>query len=279
MTSFRTRDGLTLAYRLAGTGPLLVCQSGGPGRESSYLRDLGGLTETRTLLLLDARGTGASERPDDRERLGAWHLADDLADLREHLGVASFDLLGHSAGAVVAQLYAAAHPATVRRLVLVTPSGRLQGSAGDDVPAIVDRRRAGAATDPALAAALAAWDRGASGGPVRPLYYGTWNADAAAHAAGADTEVDPVVSAMFWPRRLPADAPDPERVVAALGAVTAPVLVLAGEHDAITGVEAAHSVAASFPAATVEVLAGCGHFPWVDRPAAFAAAVGAFLDG
>jgi pimeloyl-ACP methyl ester carboxylesterase len=99
--TFVTHDGLALSYRLAGNGPLLVCQPGGPGRASSYLRDLAGLTEHRTLVLLDSRGTGSSERPQDPEKLNATYVAEDLESLREHLGLETFELLGHSAGAVV----------------------------------------------------------------------------------------------------------------------------------------------------------------------------------
>ena len=270
MPSFRTPDGLTLSYRLVGDGPLLVCQSGGPGRASSYLRDLGGLA--RTLLLLDSRGTGSSERPADPARLAAPYLAGDLATLRAHLGAATFDLLGHSAGAIVAQLYAAAHPATLRRLVLVTPSGRLQGRAGLDVPELVERRRA----EPHLAAAIAAFERGESGAATRPLLYGPWNDVTAAHAAGADTEMDPVAERNFGPA---AGSVDEAAVVAALRAVTAPVLVVAGELDAATGVDGARAVAESFPDARLEVLPRCGHFPWVERPAEFAALVEEFLAG
>ena len=272
MTTFRTADGVELAYRTVGAGPLLVCQSGGPGRASRYLRDLGGLARTRTLLLLDSRGTGESGRPDDPARLAAPYVAADLAGLRAHLGVDTFDLLAHSAGAIVAQLYAAAHPATLRRLVLVTPSGRLQGRAGLDVEAIVDDRRG----DPALADAVAAYDRGDDGAAARPLLYGTWTDDVAAHAAGADTEMDPEATERFGP---PPGLVDGAAVVAALAAVTAPVLVVAGDRDASTGVDAAYAVAESFPDARVEVLAGCGHFPWVEQPEAFAPLVEGFLTG
>lgn len=271
MTTFRTADGLTLAYRLAGDGPLLVCQPGGPGRRASYLGDLGGLAGGRTLLLLDPRGTGDSERPADPERLQAQHVAADLEALREHLGVVSFDLLAHSAGCVAAQLYAAAHPAALRRLVLVTPSGRLQGVAAPDAEDIVRRR---AAAEPHLADAAAAAARGESGAAIRPLLYGPWNAATQAHAAGTDAEMDRVAERYFRP---PPGAVDEAAVVAALRDVTARVLVVAGEDDALTGVEGARAVAESFADARLEVLPGCGHYPWVELPQKFAELVDAFL--
>src|SRR5262249_21733563 len=42
----------------------------------------------------------------------------DLEELREHLGVEQFDLLGFSHGGIVAMAYAAAHGPRLRRLVL-----------------------------------------------------------------------------------------------------------------------------------------------------------------
>ncbi|HEV2891361.1 MAG TPA: alpha/beta hydrolase [Frankiaceae bacterium] len=182
MTTFVTRDGVTLSYTTRGNGPLLVCQPGGPGRASRYLGDLGGLDATRTLLLLDARGTGASGRT---ERLAMPYLAGDLEDLRAHLGVERFDLLAHSAGAVVAQVFARQHP--VGRLVLVTPSGRLQDVTGEDVS--------------------------------RPETYGTWNAAAQAHAAHVDEEMDRRAECGFYDfGDVPRGTIDAETLVVAGGA-------------------------------------------------------------
>ena len=68
---FRSWDGTELAYRMVGSGPPLVCIPGGPGQAVEYLGDLGGLsnhrTLIRTLILLDNRGTGASQAPQDPE--------------------------------------------------------------------------------------------------------------------------------------------------------------------------------------------------------------------
>lgn len=275
-----TRDGLRLAYRLSGTGPPLVCQSGGPGRASTYLRDLGGLTASRTLVLLDSRGTGASDRPDSPDKLQAQHLADDLDDVREHLGLDTMDLLAHSAGAVVAQIYAAAHQHRINRLVLVTPSGRLQGHTGDDIPVIVESRRGEPGYDEAIAAHEAydhapASERRRLDAITRPLMYGIWNDVTAAHAAAASSEMDRAAEANFRP---PPGALDERKITAALADVTAPVLVVAGDKDGATGVAGARAVAAAFKDARVVVLQGIGHFPWVEQPAAFVPVVTDFLD-
>jgi pimeloyl-ACP methyl ester carboxylesterase len=270
VTRLTTPDGVSLAYRLVGEGPYLLCQSGGPGRASAYLGDLAGLTATRTLVLLDSRGTGESARPDPRHL--TWpHLAEDLEALRQHLGVETCDLLGHSAGTVVAQAYAAAHPERVRRLVLVTPSGRLQLDApAPDVERIVRSR-----TD--VPEAVEAFFHGENAA-MRPIFYGRWDDATKAHAEAADAEMDPVAERSFYPPDHVAERPRCAAVVQALSAVESPVLVVAGDRDGATGVESAHAVAASFPNARLEVLPGVGHFPWVEEPERFRALVADFLE-
>ena len=100
--SFRTQDGRKLTYRREGSGPLLVCHPGGPGFSSRYLADLGGLGTTRTLVMLDPRGTGGSDAPEDTRAYTTSDYVADVEELREHLGVEQLDLLGHSHGGVVA---------------------------------------------------------------------------------------------------------------------------------------------------------------------------------
>lgn len=57
--------------------------------------------------------------------------------------------------------------------------------------------------------------------------------------------------------------------------VTVPCLVVAGENDATA--REATDLAADLPRAGLAMLAGCGHFPMLERPAEFAEAVASFL--
>ena len=84
MPTLRTADGRTLAYNLLGDGPMLVCHPGGPGFAGAELGDLGGLSASRTLVLVDPRGTGGSDKAPDYSLDG---YAADLDELRAHLGV------------------------------------------------------------------------------------------------------------------------------------------------------------------------------------------------
>src|SRR5215831_14343120 len=121
MRRFASYDGTELGYRVLGDGPPLVCLPGGPGRAAEYLGDLGGLGRSRRLILLDPRGVGLSADPADPETFRVDRLVNDVDSLRAHLGLDQMDLLGHSAGGVLATLYAAACPQHLSALLLITP--------------------------------------------------------------------------------------------------------------------------------------------------------------
>ena len=279
MSTFAAPDGTRLAYEQVGSGPPLLCLPGGPGRASAYLEDLGGLSQVRTLVLLDARATGRSEVPADPASLRFDRLAADVRALREHLGLETADVLGHSAGCLVAQAWAALEPERVGRLVLVTPSDRLQGGDRGDVAGI----RAARAAEPWYDDAASAQDALQDAPPAqaqalvratRPFFYGRWDERTHAHAATADRQSSRRAELGF---AAGADDIDVAALRAGLLQVQAPVLVVGGERDALTGVASVYRVAEAFPAARAEVLPRAGHFPWVDEPAAFRALVEPFL--
>ncbi len=281
MPGFASYDGTRLAVTEVGSGPPLLCLPGGPGRAAAYLEDLAGLSQSRTLLLLDARATGRSEVPADPATLRFDRLADDVEALREHRGLDRLDVLGHSAGCLVAQVWAARHPERVGRLVLVTPSDRLQGGRREDVAQV----RAARAGEPWYADAAEAQAALADAPPAqaqalvratRPFFYGRWDERTQAHAATADRQSNRRAELGF---SAGAEDLDPAPLLAGLSAVAAPVLVVGGERDALTGVASVGRVAASFPHAAQVVLPRAGHFPWVDEPEAFRAAVEPFLAG
>jgi pimeloyl-ACP methyl ester carboxylesterase len=277
--TFPSYDGTRLAFTESGTGPRLVCLPGGPGRASAYLEDLGGLTAERTVVLLDTRATGHSEVPPDPASLRFDRLADDVEALRLHLGEERVDLLGHSAGCLVAQAYAAAHPDRVRSLVLVTPTDRLQGGTRSDVDAI----RAARSGEPWYADAAEAVEALTTAPPAqqqslvratRPFFYGRWDERTQAHAATADRQSSKRAELGFGAG---IEEVDVAGVLARLGTLDVPVLVVGGERDALTGVTSVDAVAGSFARAETVVLPRAGHFPWVDEPEAFRTAVRDFL--
>lgn len=71
----------------------------------------------RSVLAMDARGHGQSDKPHQSEYYGEAKMAQDLAQLLTLLNIPQIDLVGYSMGAVVALLFASANPG-VRRLVV-----------------------------------------------------------------------------------------------------------------------------------------------------------------
>jgi proline iminopeptidase len=275
--AFTSYDGTRLAYHVAGDGPLLLCMPGGPGRASTYLEDLAGLASHRRLVLLDLPGTGDSGRPASETSYGFPALARHLDALRAELGLETFALLGHSAGSLVAEIYAATDATRLEALVLVTPAGWLHGAARDDLHAIKKRR----SDEPWYEHSMHILDQVEDTVPprektlaFRPFMYGAWGERQQAHAASADIEQDESAEAHYWQ---PGDL-DLQEVRRVLGQVWVPTLVIAGDVDAVTGVTAAEAVAAGMAGARLVVLPHCGHFPWVDRPDEFRRSVEGFLD-
>lgn len=279
MQRFRSWDGTELAYRVTGSGPSLVCIPGGPGQTAEYLGDLGGLSSQRTLILLDNRGTGASQTPQDLETYRVDRLVQDVEALRDHLGLDRMDLLGHSASGGTCMLYAIEHPHRIDHLLLVDPSLRVVGLPSDrGVDEVLAMRK----HEPWYAEAVEALHAEATSPQEleryrwlsAPLLYGRWDAAAQAQAAAEPAQFARPATEGFY-ARFDADPALPER----LAALMVPVLLMAGEYDIWPTCEALRALAALLSNATLAVLPGAGHFPWVDDPAAFAAILHGFLAG
>ncbi|MEU9300849.1 alpha/beta hydrolase [Streptomyces sp. NPDC048269] len=281
MPTFSTYDGTELAYHLRGEGEPLVCLPGGAMRASEYLGDLGGLTANRRLILLDLRGTGDSAIPADESTYRVDHQVADVEALRAHLGLERMDLLAHSAGGNLAQLYAAAHPQRVGRVVLVTPTAWAV-----DLPATTEQRleaaRLRAGSEP-YDTAIAAYQRILAGGPggrgveewdlAAPLFHGRWDEEVQAHwAAGEHQQNEEAAAAFAGP-----GAFDPPATRAGLRRVEGEVLVLAAELDGNPNPALAAELATLFPRGAVDVQPQACHFPWLDDPEWFAARVERFL--
>ncbi|MGW0613211.1 alpha/beta fold hydrolase [Streptomyces sp. NPDC002788] len=276
MPIFHAPDGTALTCHLRGEGEPLVVLPGGPMRASAYLGDLGGLDAHRQLVLLDLRGTGASEVPADPATYRCDRLVNDVEALRLHLSLERMDVLAHSAGGSLAMLYAARYPDRLGRLALVTAipwALGLPATAKDRLAAA--RQRRDEPWFPKAFAAFEAWL--ANPADFDPLiwafWYGRWDAAAQAHAERDETETNDEAADRYG-----ADgAYDPAATRAALARVTAPVLVLAGEADGGPSPALARRNADVFPKAEFAVQPGAGHYPWLDDPEWFTRRVSAFF--
>ena len=281
MDGLTTADGRRLAYRRTGEGPTLVCHGGGPGFSGLYLADLGGLDQELELVLLDPRGTGASERPADPRAYAVSDYTADLEDLREHLGLERMSLLGHSHGGVVAMDYAATHPDRVERLILASTLPRWATEQEAAMEAAIEA----CADEPWYADAKAALEDeqagrfesdeelGELGLREFPFYFARFGDDERAYLELLSQELPNADALLLFNREI-FETFDmrPE-----LAKITAPTLVITGEEDFITGPPCALEIADGIAHAETVVLPGVGHFIFVEGPEAFRDAVLSFL--
>lgn len=278
--SLSTSDDRTLAWREAGAGPPLLCHPGGPGFSSRYFGDLPGLAAERTLLLLDPRGTGDSDRPADPAAYDLEAYAADVEAVREHLGLDVLDLLGHSHGGFVAMAWAGAHPERVGRLVLASTAPRFTGPIREGRA----RRVASHAGQPYFEDALDALRAHGEGryrtdADLADLYRREWRllapVGAAPDVADALAQAGPNADALRHFNEHVAGGMDHR---AALGRVEAPVLVITGELDPLGG-PPADELAATLTDVTLVLLAGADHFPFLEpeHRAAWERAIADFL--
>jgi pimeloyl-ACP methyl ester carboxylesterase len=111
-------NGIHLYHEVHGAGSPLVLLHGGLGSGEMFGPVLPMLAEHHRVVAVDLQGHG---RTADIDRpLDARHMADDVAALIDHLGLAGADVVGYSLGGGVALQTAVRHPEKVRRLVMVS---------------------------------------------------------------------------------------------------------------------------------------------------------------
>ena len=108
-----------LAAGLEGGRPLILLHGWGASKEIWKHIFRPPLTDRYRMIALDLPGSGASQSVDVESSL---QMADWVARETDRLGIARFDLLGHSMGANLAVHCAQRHPDRVSSLTLVAPA-------------------------------------------------------------------------------------------------------------------------------------------------------------
>ena len=97
--------------------PALLIHGGPGGGSNTTMRRFHDPRHYR-IVLFDQRGCGRSTPNASLEENTTWHLVADMERLREHLGIARWQLFGGSWGSTLALAYAEKHPERVSALVL-----------------------------------------------------------------------------------------------------------------------------------------------------------------
>lgn len=253
-----TVNGVTLNVRVEGRedGPALVFANSLGTDLRVWEPLLPHLPPGLRLIRYDKRGHGLSDCPE-----GGWSietLADDLAALLEALGVRQAVVCGLSVGGMIAQALAGARPEWVRGLILADTAARI------GPPGMWDRRIATVEADGMAAiadAVLGRWftARFRDADPALALWRNLLlRTPAAGYAATCAAIRDADLTGTTRGLRLPA-------------------LVVVGAEDGATPPELVRGTAALIPGSRFAEIAGAGHLPPVEQPAALGRLIGDFL--
>lgn len=137
--------------RIAGIGdriPLLALH-GGPGIPHDYLEPLVEVADERPVVFYDQLGCGRSDRPDDPSLWQIGRFVAEVSQVREALGLARVQILGHSWGTILAADYALHQPLGLVSLVLASPALSVPQTNCGDNPSTCRSTQGGAGGAPA----------------------------------------------------------------------------------------------------------------------------------
>jgi proline-specific peptidase len=98
----------------------LLCLHGGPGFSHDYLEELGGLGDRRRVYFYDQLGCGKSDRPSDKSLWEVERFVEEVATVREALGLERLHLYGSSWGGMLAMQYVLDRKPELESLVLAS---------------------------------------------------------------------------------------------------------------------------------------------------------------
>lgn len=222
------------------------------------------LAATHRVIRIDLPGaglTGADPTGDYTDERGIALVT----ALLEQRGVARATLVGHSMGGRLAWRFAAAQPQRVDRLVLVAPDGF--ASPGFEYGKAPEVGVAVKLMQVVLPKAVLRWS-------LQPAYADPSVATDALVTRYHDMMLAPQVRSALIARMQQLVLQDP---VPLLRQITAPTLLLWGEHDKMIPVANAQDYLRALPQARLVALPAVGHVPHEEAVAAGLAAVQAFL--
>jgi pimeloyl-ACP methyl ester carboxylesterase len=257
---FVCRSGAEIYLEDTGRGtPILAVHGLGGG--AWFFTGLGRrLAADYRVISIDLPGTGRSAAPPGRISMAAWVA--DIEDVVLHRAGEPVVLLGHSMGTIIALHAADAWPGSIRASVFV-------GGLPEARPEIKERLALRVET------------------VTRHGIQGTGAAVASANFAAATLEREPELVGMF--ERL-FDAQDPGTYVRCcrilIGAsasglpahVQVPCFSISGSEDPYAPPDLVTEFVGQLPDGGQDVLQDCGHFPFLEQPDAFTAALRPFLE-
>src|SRR5665213_686153 len=270
-----TLHGHSVAYRQAGSGPVVVLVHGITSSSATWERVIPDLARRFTVIAPDLAGHGESDKPKGDYSLGAH--ASTVRDLLRALGHERATFVGHSLGGGIALQLSYQFPERCERLVLVD-----SGGLGREVSLLLR-----AATLPGselvlpFLAATRLLDAGALAGNLLGRLGLRVPTDLEEIARGHSTLSDSEARAAFVHTLRSVVEPGGQRVDASNRLYRAqhiPVLLIWGARDSIIPVSHGRAAHEQVPGSRLEVFAHSGHFPQLDEPERFLDVLVDFID-
>jgi len=252
--------GLRYALATHGSGEPLVLIHGFTGSAATWGGHVPAFAREFETIAVDLPGHGLTPPPREPARGSVERIADDLAHILDQLGRAPAHVVAYSLGARVALRLAVAHPGTIRRLVLESPSAGIADPIERKARQVSDDALADRIERNGVAAFVTEWERS-------PVIASMSALPAQQAAVLRNIRLANTAEGLASSLR-GAGQGRMEPLQDRLGTVTAPTLVLAGALDP-TGTTRAEEVAAGIPGARLVVLPDAGHAPHLERPTEF----------
>jgi pimeloyl-ACP methyl ester carboxylesterase len=275
-TSVVQIHGHDVAYRTAGSGPVVVLVHGMAGSSATWEAVIAGLAEDFTVVAPDLPGHGASAKPDDGDySLGTF--ASSMRDLMVALGHPRATIVGQSLGGGVAMQFAYQFPARCERLVLVG-----SGGLGREVTPLL-RALAFPGIEYLFPLLFASVWRDAGRGVLAGLRRVGLRPSAYMNEIWRSYEslTDPATRAAFGRTLRSVVDVGGQRVSARDRLPLAdgiPTLIVWGENDDIIPSRHAAAARAALPHSRIEVFEGVGHFPHCEAPQRFRRVLTDFIE-
>lgn len=269
-----------LFYRIFGKGKPMLIINGGPGMNSD---GFSGIAQTLTqydfqTITYDQRGTGKSTlEPLDSKTITMDLMVEDMENLRRHLNIEKWTILGHSFGGIMATYYATKYPERIEKLILSS-----SGGINMDFTSYVSKRQQDNLTE-MQRDSLAYYQKKQNHGDTsietrkgRTKYlafayvYNQSNAPIIAERLQQfNAEINRLVIQDLFKIKYDCSNEFPN--------FDKPVLVLQGKNDIIT-VDTAQKTAKAFPNSKLVLMDRCAHYGWLDVPEVYFASIQSFLN-
>jgi pimeloyl-ACP methyl ester carboxylesterase len=258
-----TIRGARLHYQETGTGPeTILFIHGLMLANESWEAQRDHFAQGYRVITYDLRGQGRSEH--SRGGLDLDSLAEDAAELLRRLAPEGAHVVGFSMGSFIALRLGARHPGLVRSLTLIGVSADAESWGKMPAYAAMIALVSVAGVSPVAPRMMQIlFGRSILADPARAALIARWRA-----------VVDDLPKSIT---RAAAASALRGSVAAEIGAITAPVLIVAGEEDHPVPLHHQQAVAAAIPGAVIEVVPVTGHAVMIERPDWFNARLARFL--